>query len=1098
MPLSDVKNGTIIPFSLKRLTPKGNNMSRATTKFVVGEDVAEKSCESASSTKKYSSKMKLKSSATRVCSLKDITNVSTSLGAISLRAGHGNKVHRSSNNRGGKNFMKRKDNNDLGKQNKINRKRRCSLGIVGGNQQSSKLKFIKKEAQPRQPGLIERPEKQLSSGSVRRYKDHRSNNKLASLIPLKEQEIETAKQYIIQAKQFAKQKDPSNINLAIMMYQKAKKILPNNEKLTIRIAALENRLAMLQPEAEDDEEIEETKYEKENCDKVEPLETSSPTKDESLHYNNTINQDIGKSNKTNVEVTETRENSSPSNLDENTTDQEDVNPEHQSNSLGNQENFKNSFNENGVDNEVYQDSNLSAKEYILKAKHHVKMKDVNNLESALKYFKLAQEKLPLKSDKLSLKIASLENRILILRHTNALDEDEDSDEEPIRCNSNMKFPPATFHENATTPTVITSTRVSGSPMKPFSSVEDPLIAALQTKTIIEDPLIMALNFKEKDVEKNINKQYNEVEVLETKQAGIDTNHAISPALVEVHKHTANDDSNGSVVSPEKPTVENKDDHIKESAMMHLNVTPIVRIVKRLKMKFKSKAANVILDTLPHCQLHKKLVSVDGKTTFQKLLKHLDTSQLVVQKSDDSKDKPSRKVRFCSYDLSTITTPIPPPCFEEKRQTASKLASGMQALCRSLASLCITARRIRIESKGDEELMSALKQLVDLLGKPSHLSTFGEKRIAKFYSKKLQNFTAPIETTAAWVSPFAEKLSDSLSSILRHHLRCALNKPQGPIRVTNERLISDMREQFVQMIPGSGSLEFNYDDVAAVTHDALRMYLKGIQFVQNSPQIADILEIVIHGENSNKGKSQLHTLWDLVEAHHFLKSLLGHKFIRDAYMCGVVNKAIEGSWEALQKFGELASRFPHECPEEQIFVEFCTSPDKFLSDLIDMDETIDDLTSQLKLADAVLVSTEYSSNLQKIHGNMSIVNNHFKLPKIVTDMFQDNEEFAKNYLKNSRMRSVDEDEEIVDKLGRVLCKLCNRRTITHIDCSNCGATFHPGCLPIPSSTVINEDFAFFCTDCYSTCCLKDYHDQKNTFQVSLNDECHFELKDNRYF
>ena len=286
---------------------------------------------------------------------------------------------------------------------------------------------------------------------------------------------------------------------------------------------------------------------------------------------------------------------------------------------------------------------------------------------------------------------------------------------------------------------------------------------------------MALNFKEKDVENNIQKQHKQVEVLETEQAAIDINHAISPALKEVHKRTANENSNGSVFCPEKTT---KEDLIKDKAMMHLNVTPIVRIVKRLKMKFKSKAVNVILDTLPHCQLYKKLVSVDGKTTFQKLLKHLDTSQLVVQKFDDSKDVPNRKVRFCSYDLSTITTPIPPPCFEEKRQTASKLASGMQALCRSLASLCITARRIRIESKGDEEMMTALKQLVDLLGKPSHLSTFGEKRIAKFYSKKLHNFTAPIETTAAWVSPFAEKLSDSLSSILRHHLRCALNKPQG--------------------------------------------------------------------------------------------------------------------------------------------------------------------------------------------------------------------------------------------------------------------------------------------------------------------------------
>ena len=176
---------------------------------------------------------------------------------------------------------------------------------------------------------------------------------------------------------------------------------------------------------------------------------------------------------------------------------------------------------------------------------------MNNLESALKYFKLAQEKLPLKSDKLSLKIASLENRILILRHTNALD--EDSDEEPIRCNSNMKFSPAKFHKNATSPTVITSTRASASPIEALSSVEDPLITALKPKVIIQDPLIMALNFKEKDVENNIQKQCKQVEVLETEQAAIDINHAISPALKEVHKRTANDDSNGSVFCPEKPT-----------------------------------------------------------------------------------------------------------------------------------------------------------------------------------------------------------------------------------------------------------------------------------------------------------------------------------------------------------------------------------------------------------------------------------------------------------------------------------------------------------------------------------------------------------------
>ena len=44
--------------------------------------------------------------------------------------------------------------------------------------------------------------------------------------------------------------------------------------------------------------------------------------------------------------------------------------------------------------------------------------------------------------------------------------------------------------------------------------------------------------------------------------------------------------------------------------MHLNVTPIMNSVKRLKMKFKSKTVHVILDTL-HCESYEKLVSLDA-------------------------------------------------------------------------------------------------------------------------------------------------------------------------------------------------------------------------------------------------------------------------------------------------------------------------------------------------------------------------------------------------------------------------------------------------------------------------------------------------------
>ena len=217
------------------------------------------------------------------------------------------------------------------------------------------------------------------------------------------------------------------------------------------------------------------------------------------------------------------------------------------------------------------------------------------------------------------------------------------------------------------------------------------------------------------------------------------------------------------------------------------------------------------------------------------------------------------------------------------------------------------------------------------------------------------------------------------------------------------------------------------------------------------------------------------------------------------MCNVVNKAIEGSWEALQKFGELASRFPNECPEEQVFVQFCTSPDKFLSDLIDMDDIMDDLKSQLTLADAVLVSTEFSKNQKKINYNQSIVQSHFRLPKVVSDMFQNNEEFAKNYLKNSKMRhDDDDDDDIVDKLGRVKCTICSRRTITHIDCVNCQSSFHPTCLPLPKSTNC-EELSFFCTLCYTNNCLKQ--PEESRIDVLCNaDEAHtpHEYKDNRYF
>ena len=1142
MPLSDVQNGTVIPFSFKRLTSKNRNFNHRHNNNNNNNDsnmnnnnkmmILKRSDEGNNNVinNQYNHRVmkKKKLTTSKICSLQDITNTTIHFGNISLK-GNTSSKKKLNNNNVGNDFMIHNDNDiDIQKQHikKRSRKRRCSLGLIGDEKSRSKLKFLKKEITTKNP--LKTEEKKVSarmkffssssssSSSSSNSRNVRKNNKLATLIPLKEQEIETAKQYIIQAKQFAKQKDSSNLKLAIMMYQKARKILPNNGKLTLRITALENRLAMLQPEEEEEEE----EVVMEQVVEVEDMEADDDEDENQNEPGEHMNIE-GKEAETevvsNVNVVDGVKDHQD---DENIVRRSSSSSMNSNANINNSKNVDNvvssvkiseSKNATKIDTSSYSDmyskmkkmpkkTLLSAKEYVLKAKKLAKMKDLNHLENALKYYKLAQDSLPIENDKLALRIASLENRISLLK-----DIRDNNDNDSSSNSSNEEDP-----DDETEAKYIIVARKTTSPavdplarrkkqytIDTFSPVVDPLIKALKTRETIEDPLVMALKSNVNRISSNEDDTSVSVHNI-GKDVTLSTKMDVMATDNYENNNNTNDDAPAMAAIIPEETLTNESD-----------IKKVPKLIQRLKLKFKSKAVNVILDVFSHCSLHEKLVSLQEKTSFENFLKYLDAGQKIVEKYDDTMVRKNRRVHFCTYDLSTITTPAAPPCFEEKRQTASKLASGMQALCRSLASVCITARRIRIESKSSEEVLEALNELINTLLKPSFLPTLGERRIARFYGKKLQNFVVSFDEKN-WISPFAEKLSDSLSSILRHHLRCALNKPQGPMRVTNQRLISDLREEFVQMIPDSGSLEFNYDDVAAVTHDALRMYMTGMKLVNDTPQMSDILESLLYGNNGNEGEKRLHLLWDLVESHQFLKSVLGHKFIRDAYMCNVVNKAVEGSWEALQKFGELASRFPNECPQEQVFVQFCTSPDKFLSDLIDMDEMMDELKSQLILADSVLVSTEYSKDFKKINYHQSIANAHFKLPKVVSDMFQNNEEFAKNYLKNSRMHSHDDDEEIVDKLGRVMCTLCNRRTITHIDCSKCQAAFHPSCLPLPPSTNL-DDFNYFCTNCYSKSCLKKREDSimemfnnvddEEEQALMLNREIYHqtrEYKDNRYF
>ena len=66
-----------------------------------------------------------------------------------------------------------------------------------------------------------------------------------------------------------------------------------------------------------------------------------------------------------------------------------------------------------------------------------------------------------------------------------------------------------------------------------------------------------------------------------------------------------------------------------------DIKKVPKLIQRLKLKFKSKAVNVILDVLSHCSLHEKLVSLQEKTSFENFLKYLDAGQKIVEKYDDT-------------------------------------------------------------------------------------------------------------------------------------------------------------------------------------------------------------------------------------------------------------------------------------------------------------------------------------------------------------------------------------------------------------------------------------------------------------------------------
>ena len=859
-------------------------------------------------------------------------------------------------------------------------------------------------------------------------------------VQVNEKDVHTAKQFIIQAKSFAKKKDISNISLAIQMYQKAQKLLGGNEKLALRIVSLENRLALLkqsQGTESPDARAPRTKLRQEMEQKIKTKTAAAP---------------VGKA---------------PA----------------------------------AISTKLVETQVESAKLYIIQAKKFSKTKDASNFRKAIAMYKKAQSMLPY-NEKLVLRISSLENRLKLMesktesadaadvkvvkndkgikeRLAEFLYDDDDDDDDEF-----ASFLKRKDSGNANNNSSETSEKNAGE--KRNSIVHDPLdelFAAKKRASIVSDPL-----------------------------------KSIVPS--EAASNSVTSTASGIEVT-EKEEESAEEAEIDPEVEKEQNYQAFLAI---FKMKFNSSAVKILIKVIGRCQMRETLLVSKKKSKFEKFLAHVDSAQSVLEKFDNTKKKVGRRVRFCAYDLSTISTPESVSAFPEKKSDASTLAQGMEALCKCLASICLAGQKLMVEASKNSQVKSALGEVVNTLSLTNHSLTVSENRVAHFYGKVFECFSKEY-SPKAWKGPFSDKLSSSLSSLLRHHMRCALNKPASPIRVTSERLLSDMHDSFLQMIPASGSFRFNFDDVAAVTHRALRLFAKGEAFANESVRAKDMV-LGAPTKTYSKALEVMLVQWEYVEAFRFLKSLLGHRFIRDAYMCSQVHAGVEGAWEALQKFGELTSRFKVECPDEQILAKFGTAPNKFYSELCQQEKFVDKLEANLAILDAINVSERYSDSFNKlsekmanrnrrrssilkmkelagVQNHVSVACSRFRLPKIATDAMQDVDRFLKSKREGKfsprKLKSVKSSylqqailsqqaaaaaaasSSLVDSENSAMkrptvpfkCPFCisnlPKFSEGEVMCQGCNAWHHLECLNLnPKSDALET---FFCQKCYLAKCIR---------------------------
>eukprot|EP00949_MAST-11_sp_MAST-11-sp1_P001402 g1402.t1 len=261
----------------------------------------------------------------------------------------------------------------------------------------------------------------------------------------------------------------------------------------------------------------------------------------------------------------------------------------------------------------------------------------------------------------------------------------------------------------------------------------------------------------------------------------------------------------------------------------------------------------------------------------------------------------KRVRFCSYDLTTVT---PPP----SSTSLGLVSSGepCEDLFDALCDISAAADAIVITDAYDLVMAGIASSCESDSGCRPRF-----RKAAAFYHRELSKVGRKGQ------NPFDDRLLACASSLLRYHLRCALNRPERELykRVKRGQKVDEilcgaerqLRESslHIMMDAQSGSLVYNGEDVAATVHSAL----------WERHLARHVLEFEVENEGEKEAK------WAFVESHAFLLAVLRHPR----------KGAVPGSVEALERLGARVKGLAG-CEPLHVLASFCSSMEAFRSTL----------------------------------------------------------------------------------------------------------------------------------------------------------------------